>query len=101
MYRCCCAITNLAAGSDTYGNRLCSVPFIYESGRKDSNRYFGKRNDREYEVKDDAAEYFYNLWKQDDPAKVTAAAMSNENLWETDFQFFPVFYNQYRSNCRK
>lgn len=59
--------------------------------RKEGSRYFGERNAAEYEIKDDSAEYFYNLWSQYNPAAVIATVLSNESLWETNLSNLPGF----------
>lgn len=59
--------------------------------RKEGSKFFGQRNGREYEIKDDAASYFYDTWKETDPARVAAEVMSNQDLWDTDLTKFPGF----------
>jgi tagaturonate reductase len=59
--------------------------------RKAGNKYFGERNGAEYEIKDDAAEYFYNLWKNNNAGKVAAEVMANEELWGIDLAQLPEF----------
>lgn len=59
--------------------------------KKEGHRYFGNRNGEEYEIKDDSAEYFYNLWKQEEPMKVAAEVVLNEQLWEANLASLPGF----------
>lgn len=69
--------------------------------RKDGNRYFGNRNDEEYEIKDDSAEYFYNLWKQNDPTKVAADVLNDKQLWETNLSTLPGFLQTVQEQLQK
>jgi len=59
--------------------------------RKDGGKYFGKRNGLEYEIKDDAAGYFYNIWENNSPEKVLQKVLQNEELWGTDLSSLPGF----------
>ena len=59
--------------------------------RKDENKYFGERNGVEYEIKDDSAAYFYEVWQQHEAAAVPAAVMQNTALWEVDLTQYPGF----------
>jgi tagaturonate reductase len=59
--------------------------------RKEGNKYFGTRNGEEYEIKDDSAEYFYNLWQSNNAATVAQLAMQNTELWDTDLTQYPGF----------
>ena len=53
--------------------------------RKEANKYYGNRNEVEYQIKDDLAEYFYNAWNNNTtPEKVAEAVMKDETLWDTD-----------------
>jgi len=59
--------------------------------KKDGNKYFGDRNGELYEIKDDAAEYFYNVWQKNDAAHVPELVMKNEAFWGTDLTQLPGF----------
>jgi len=52
-------------------------------------KYFGKRNDKLYEIKDDSAEYFFQVWENNSPDKVAEIVMQNEELWEIDLTKLP------------
>ncbi len=60
--------------------------------RKAGNKYFGERNGEEYEIKDDKAGYFYNLWDNKTGCEVAKEAMQNEELWDTDLTQLPGFF---------
>ncbi len=62
-----------------------------KSVRKENNRYFGERNGVEYEIKDDAASIFHQVWTKNAPDKVVEDVMRNEELWETDLSRLPGF----------
>lgn len=64
--------------------------------RKEGSKYYGERkipanNQEEYEIKDDSAEYFYNLWRNNNSDKVAAAVMSHEEMWDADLAQLPGF----------
>jgi tagaturonate reductase len=59
--------------------------------RKQEGKYFGERDGKEYEIKDDAAEYFYNIWRNNKPGEVAKQVMQQETLWETDLSALPGF----------
>lgn len=59
--------------------------------RKEGNKYYGQRNGEDYEIKDDSAEYFYNVWKENNAAQVAAVVMGNEELWDIDLTKLPGF----------
>ena len=52
-------------------------------------KYFGKRNDNLYEIKDDSAEYFFRVWNNNSPDKVAEIVMQNKELWGIDLTKFP------------
>ncbi|HMU47160.1 MAG TPA: tagaturonate reductase [Chitinophagaceae bacterium] len=60
-----------------------------KSTRKDGNKFFGERNGVEYEIKDDSATYFHNLWLDKNADEVAHEVMSNEELWDTDLTKLP------------
>jgi tagaturonate reductase len=59
--------------------------------KKENGKYFGKRNDELYEIKDDAAEYFFHIWENNRPDKAAEIVMQNEELWGTDLTRLPGF----------
>lgn len=61
--------------------------------KKDGDIYFGMRKNEYYEIKDDAAPYFYTLWQNINVDDVVKTVMSNKNLWEIDLTTLPQFYD--------
>jgi tagaturonate reductase len=64
--------------------------------KKTGTKYYGERNSPdghrdEYEIKDDAAEYFYNVWNNGNAVEAAAEIMANEELWEIDLTKLPGF----------
>jgi len=57
--------------------------------KSEAGKYFGKRNDKPYEIKDDSAEYFFRVWENNSPDKVAEIVMQNEELWGTDLTKLP------------
>ena len=61
--------------------------------KKEGNKYFGDRNGELYEIKDDSATYFYDVWNSTSPDKIAEAVLSNDELWDTDLTSLPGFLN--------
>jgi tagaturonate reductase len=59
--------------------------------KKENGKYFGERNGAAYEIKDDSAEYFYNVWKDKPASEVAKEVMQDENMWGTDLTDLPGF----------
>jgi len=59
--------------------------------KKDGDKYYGERNGELYEIKDDAADYFYNVWQKNDAAHVPELVLKNEVFWGTDLTQLPGF----------
>lgn len=62
-----------------------------KSVRKDDDRYFGEINGKEYEIKDDAAAHFYDVWQHHDQENVPQAVLEDVLLWDTDLTQLPGF----------
>ncbi|MCX6315775.1 MAG: tagaturonate reductase [Bacteroidetes bacterium] len=54
-------------------------------------KYYGSRNGVPYEIKDDAASYFYTVWENNTPENVVTEVLSNEKYWNTDLTQLPGF----------
>lgn len=61
------------------------------SRRKEGSKYFGQRNGVEYEIKDDSAVYFHELWSGNSAEQVVDAVLANATLWETELNKLPGF----------
>jgi tagaturonate reductase len=59
--------------------------------KEEHGKYFGLLNDTYYEIKDDAAAYYYTAWQQNNPAQLVHTVLSNEALWETNLAQLPGF----------
>lgn len=57
--------------------------------KSQDGKYFGERTGEFYEIKDDSAEYFNQLWQSNSPDKVAKIVMQNEELWGTDLTKLP------------
>jgi tagaturonate reductase len=63
-----------------------------KSVRVQDGRYFGLSDGTEYEIKDAAAVYFHQLWKQGlTPSVLVETVLSNADLWSTDLSALPGF----------
>lgn len=59
--------------------------------KKDGETYFGERSGELYEIKDDAAAYFYDVWQSNDANGVPQAVLEDVSLWGTDLTQLPGF----------
>jgi tagaturonate reductase len=59
--------------------------------KKEESKFYGLRNGTEYEINDDSAGYFHQLWEQYSPAEVAEQVLKNEDLWDTDLTQLPGF----------
>jgi tagaturonate reductase len=59
--------------------------------RKDGRRFFGQCKGAEYEIKDDSAGYFYELWSNNNADQVVDAVLGNSALWEAELDQLPGF----------
>lgn len=57
----------------------------------DGGKFFGRRNGDAYEIKDDSAAYFQELWQHMEAAEVAATVMGNEKLWDCNLAELPGF----------
>src|SRR5687767_1204730 len=55
-----------------------------KSVKKENGKYFGERNGELYEIKDESAEYFYQVNQGNSIEKVAEIVMQNEELWGAD-----------------
>lgn len=67
--------------------------FLYfmKSIRKENNKYFGIRNGQEYEILDDEAAYFFEVWHKFTPERVVYEVLKNKSLWDADLTCLPEF----------
>jgi tagaturonate reductase len=72
---------------------VCFAGYILfmRSTRKNGDKYFGYRNNVEYEIKDDSAGYFFNAWNNYKPEELVKIVLSDVALWETDLTKLPGF----------
>jgi tagaturonate reductase len=59
--------------------------------RKEGDKYFGERNGKPYEIKDEAAGYFYEAWQQFNSDQLAEKVMQHEEFWEMDLATLPGF----------
>ena len=59
--------------------------------KKENGKYYGNRNGQFYEIKDESAEYFSEVWSSNSSNKVAEIVMQNEELWGTDLTKLPGF----------
>lgn len=61
------------------------------SARVEGGKCFGERNGMPYEIKDDAALYFHELWGNNDALNLVDIVLADEKLWEADLKALPGF----------
>jgi tagaturonate reductase len=61
------------------------------STRKEGSKFFGQRNGAEYEIRDDSAAYFHELWNANNAEQVVDAVLSNTTLWDAELNKLPGF----------
>jgi tagaturonate reductase len=59
--------------------------------KKSGDKYFGQRNGLDYEIKDDKAGYFYELWSNNNAEQVVDKVMGDTVLWEAELDKLPGF----------
>jgi tagaturonate reductase len=59
------------------------------STRKEGSKFFGQRNGAEYEIRDDSAAYFHELWNSNNAEQVVDAVLSNTTLWDAELNKLP------------
>ena len=69
--------------------------------RRHGNRYFGERDGMEYEIKDDAAVYYYEIWKNHGADKIAQIVMGNKDIWETDLTALPGLLNTVKKQLKE
>ena len=84
---------HMATGFAAY---LLYMKAVKQGGKK----YFGLRDGEEYEIKDDSAGYFYELWKSKSAAELAETVMHNRELWETDLCELPGFLEAVQAQLR-
>jgi tagaturonate reductase len=57
--------------------------------KKENGKYFGEKNGKLYEIKDDSSEYFYQTWENNTSDRVAEIVMQNKELWGPDLTKFP------------
>jgi len=59
--------------------------------KKEGDTYYGERNGENYEIKDDAAAHFYEVWQNNEKDAVPQAVLKDVSLWDTDLTQLPGF----------
>jgi len=68
--------------------------------KKDGDKYFGERNNELYEIKDDAAAYFYGAWKNNNEDTIAQAVLQDTTLWGTDLTALPGFLDTVQTQLK-
>ena len=59
--------------------------------KKDGKVYYGELNGQAYPINDDKAGWFFEQWKNNEPAMLVKNVLSNASLWDTDLSALPLF----------
>jgi tagaturonate reductase len=57
----------------------------------EGGKYFGARDGKAYEIKDDSAAYFHKVWDSSDAMEIVDIVLADEKLWEADLLALPGF----------
>jgi tagaturonate reductase len=57
----------------------------------EGNKYYGLLNDVPYEIVDDNASYFYELWQNNNIENIVSTVLANKSFWEVDLTTLPKF----------
>ncbi len=60
---------------------------------KDGDKYFGNNNGTSYHIQDEWANYYFEVWQNNNVEEVVKAVLSNENLWSVDLNKLDGFAN--------
>jgi tagaturonate reductase len=52
--------------------------------KMENSKYYGFANGKEYLISDDAAGFYYNCWKNNNPVEVVTACLRNKDMWGAD-----------------
>jgi tagaturonate reductase len=64
---------------------------LFMKSEKIDGHYYGRRQADLYLIRDDAAEYFCEVWKSAEITSVVRRVSGNTGLWETDLTQIPKF----------
>ncbi|SNR34864.1 tagaturonate reductase [Hymenobacter mucosus] len=59
--------------------------------RQEGGTWYGEANGQSYEIQDDKAGYFADLWARLEPAELTRTVLKNQALWGHDLSALPGF----------
>ncbi|HEX5667444.1 MAG TPA: tagaturonate reductase, partial [Chitinophagaceae bacterium] len=71
-----------------------------KAAKKEGDRYFGQRDGVDYEIKDGSADYFHEIWRNNDPDQVVDKVLSNKDLWEAELDKLPGFAGAVKQQLR-
>jgi tagaturonate reductase len=60
---------------------------------KDGDKYFGNNEGVSYHIQDEWANYYYEVWQNNNLEEVVKAVLSNENIWSVDLNKLDGFAN--------
>jgi tagaturonate reductase len=64
-----------------------------KSVKNEDGKYYGFANGKEYLISDDAASFYHNCWKDNNPAAVVSACLTNKEMWGVDLTTLNGFEN--------
>jgi tagaturonate reductase len=68
---------------------------------KDDDKYYGTLQNENYLITDDAAAYFYEVWKVNDVDAVVDTVLTNTELWGTNLAALPLFAATVKTNLQQ
>lgn len=55
----------------------------------EKNAYFGNLGENYYQITDDRADYFYNLWSSNSSSNIVSIILKDKSIWGTDLSQIP------------
>ena len=62
--------------------------FFMKAVKKNNNYYSGNISNMEYKIEDDKANWFYEVWKNNDENTIAEAVTFEKEIWESDLDAF-------------
>jgi tagaturonate reductase len=61
--------------------------------KETEGKYYGNRNNENYLIQDEWANYYFEIWKNNSADEVVKMSLNNENIWGCDVNKFDGFAN--------
>ena len=65
-----------------------------KAATQDGDKYFGNNNGTSYHIQDEWANYYYEVWKNNNVEEVVTNVLNNENIWSCNLSKLEGFANE-------